>query len=57
MTRSVTYTIGQSPITRMDGDFTRRELEVIQDRCHRASLLLHDYTYRSPELNTVATLI
>lgn len=54
---AVAYTIGQAPLSRMEPEYTRAELERLQRRCHRVSLLLLDRIYSTVTVTHVGVLI
>lgn len=53
----MSYTIGQSPLSRTETHYSRDQLERLQRRCHRASMALLDRSYRAVNLYQIGTLI
>jgi hypothetical protein len=53
----VAYTIGQSPITRMEHFMSRPDLISLQHDCHRASMILLNGKYKGPSLIRIGSLM
>ncbi|RSH85084.1 uncharacterized protein EHS24_006677 [Apiotrichum porosum] len=53
----VAYTIGQAPLNRMEGEYSREELARLQRRCHRGSLVLLDRAYDTVTLQHVGVVM